>query len=171
MSSSETNIIVKIDMSLQTIVWSLKPQHIPVQILGLINLNVIIVKMPTFMLNIHIYSKSKEILSLDIHVHVQYFLWSSSQARCLVTVVPLTSLSVYTTRRGTTWVPSSTTRDSWDRESAQPAVWHSIHTRYITPLVKCLPCVVQDVLFMVLILNHVLFCRYIWIYNRFNKST
>lgn len=57
-------------MSLQTIVWSLKPQHIPVQILGLINLNVIIVKMPIFMLNI--YSKSKEILSLDIHV--QYFL-------------------------------------------------------------------------------------------------
>lgn len=45
MSSSETNIIVKIEMSLQTIVWSLKPQHIPVQILGLINLNVIIVKM------------------------------------------------------------------------------------------------------------------------------
>lgn len=168
MSSSETNIIVKIEMSLQTIVWSLKPQHIPVQILGLINLNVIIVKMPIFMLNI--YSKSKEILSL-LDTHVQYFLWSSSQACCLVTVVPLTSLSVYTTRRGTTWVPSSTTRDSWDRELEQPAVWHSIHTRYITPLVKCLPCGVQDVLFMVLILNHALFCRYIWIYNRFNKST
>lgn len=55
----------------------------------------------------------------------------------VVTVVPLTSLSVYTTRQGTTWVPSSTTRDSWDRELVLPAVWHSIHTRYTTPLVWC----------------------------------
>lgn len=57
---------------------------------------------------------------------------------CVVAVVPLTSSSVCTTRRGTTWVPSSTTRDSWDRGSAPPAVWHSIHTRYITLLIYCI---------------------------------